>query len=189
MEVATQLFAFSTSWGWMGMAVSPAGLAGLTLPRPSEEATRALLQSEHPLGDWVECDPWPDLNHKLLDYLGGLRVDFSDVPLDYPPTGSFRLRVWEICARIPYGQTRTYAQLAMEAGSPRGFRAVGGAMASNPIPIIVPCHRVVGSSGSLTGFGGGIDQKRRHARHGSENPRLAQVEQLAPCRLPTPDSN
>jgi O-6-methylguanine DNA methyltransferase len=145
----------------MAMAVSEKGLAGLTLPRASAEATRALLQKEHPLGNWVDESPLPDLSHELMEYLEGRAADFSRVPLDLPATGPFRRRVWEICAAIPYGQTRTYAQLAIEAGSPRAFRAVGSAMASNPVPIVVPCHRVLGSSGSLVGFGGGIEQKRR----------------------------
>lgn len=145
----------------MGMAVSERGLAGLTLPRQSEELAWSLLRTEHPRGIHAAENPWPELQEKLLAYLAGKRMDFSDVSLDLPHRPPFRRLVWDACARIPYGETRTYAGLAAEVGSPRAFRAVGGAMASNPIPIIVPCHRVVGSNGSLTGFGGGLEQKKR----------------------------
>ena len=70
------------------------------------------------------------------------------------------MRVWRAMAEIPYGQTRTYGDIAAQAGSPGAARAVGGACHDNPIMIILPCHRVVGASGSLTGFGGGLGAKR-----------------------------
>ncbi len=159
--MAVDLCIFPTNWGWMGVAISERGLAGLILPRPSQEATWALLEKAHPAGRHVEGDPWPELRQKLLDYLAGQIPDFSDIPLDLPPGPPFWRRVWDRCARIPYGETATYLGLAKEVGSPRAFRAVGSAMAANPIPIIIPCHRVVGSDGSLTGFGGGLDQKKR----------------------------
>ncbi len=143
------------------MAVSDRGLAGLTLPRSTEAAAWEILQKEHPAGVRVDGDRWPALRESLTAYLGGEASDFSGLSLDLPSGPPFWRRVWEACARIPYGETRTYAALAAEVGSPRAFRAVGGAMASNPIPIIVPCHRVVGSDGSLVGFGGGLEQKRR----------------------------
>ncbi|HUI76217.1 MAG TPA: methylated-DNA--[protein]-cysteine S-methyltransferase [Candidatus Acidoferrum sp.] len=73
----------------------------------------------------------------------------------------FQLSVWEELRRIPYGETRTYGQLAKMIGNPKAVRAVGLANGQNPIPIIVPCHRVIGSDGSLTGFGGGIENKRK----------------------------
>jgi len=69
--------------------------------------------------------------------------------------------VWEVARAIPRGETRTYGQIARQVGSPRAARAVGQAMANNPWPVIVPCHRVLGSDGRLTGFGGGLEMKRR----------------------------
>jgi methylated-DNA-[protein]-cysteine S-methyltransferase len=94
-------------------------------------------------------------------YVAGQRAGF-DLEFDLSWLGTeFRRRVLEECVRIPRGQTVTYAELARRAGRPKAFRAVGHTMATNPIPIVIPCHRVVGSNGSLTGFGGGIDMKRR----------------------------
>jgi len=97
---------------------------------------------------------------QLRDYLDGRRTEF-DVELDLGWMTAFRRRVMEECAKIPRGQTSTYADLARRAGSPRAFRAVGRTMATNPVPIVVPCHRVLGSGGGLHGFGGGLDMKER----------------------------
>jgi O-6-methylguanine DNA methyltransferase len=143
------------------MAVSERGLAGLTLPVATEEAAWDRLRSGWPAGVPASSQAWPELRQRLLDYLAGEPVDFSEFPIDLPSRPPFWRRVWDACARIPYGEIRSYAQLAREAGAPRAFRAVGGAMAANPIPLVIPCHRVVGSDGSLVGFGGGVDQKRR----------------------------
>jgi O-6-methylguanine DNA methyltransferase len=159
--MAVTLSVFPSSWGWVGIAISEKGLAGITLPRPTEEASWSLLRTEHPGATRSQGDEWAEVRQRLLDYLEGKCADFSNIPLDLPDGPPFHRKVWEACARIPYGETRSYAQLAAEAGSPRAFRAVGSAMASNPIPIIVPCHRVVGSNGSLVGFGGGLPQKKR----------------------------
>ncbi len=155
------LSVFCSEWGWLGMAVSDRGLAGLILPQPTEEAAWSALRSGWPEGAPASHDLWPHLRGKLLNYLAGRPVEFSDIPLDLPERPPFFRRVWEACARIPYGETRSYADLAREAGSPRACRAVGGAMAANPVPIVVPCHRVIGRDGSLTGFGGGLEQKKR----------------------------
>lgn len=155
------LSVFPSGWGWLGIAISPRGLAGLVLPQPTAEAAWSRLHSRWPTGVRSEAIALPEIQQKLLDYLAGELVDFADVPLDLPERPPFRRRVWERCARIPYGETRSYADLAREAGSPGASRAVGGAMAANPIPIVIPCHRVVGSNGTLVGFGGGIEQKKR----------------------------
>lgn len=159
--MSISLSVFSSGWGWIGMAVSEQGLAGLTLPRATEEAAWTQLNAGWPQGTPSSSDQWPELRQRLLDYLDGNPVDFSDVALDLPARPPFWRQVWEACARIPYGETRSYAELARQAGAPRAFRAVGGAMAANPIPLVIPCHRVVGSDGRLVGFGGGVEQKRR----------------------------
>ena len=96
---------------------------------------------------------------QVAAYLEGKREHF-DLPL--APSGTpFQQRVWNEIARIPYGATITYAELARRAGSPRSARAAGAATGRNPLSIIVPCHRVVGSSGSLTGYAGGLERKHR----------------------------
>jgi methylated-DNA-[protein]-cysteine S-methyltransferase len=99
-----------------------------------------------------------EVERQLRAYFAGEREDF-DVPLR--PAGTpFQLAVWEALRAIPYAETRSYAQQAAAIGRPRAVRAVGAANGRNPISIIVPCHRVVGADGGLTGYGGGIAQKR-----------------------------
>ena len=96
---------------------------------------------------------------QLRDYFASRRRDF-ELPLD--AVGSpFQKRVWGQLVTIPYGETRTYAQVAAAMGSPRAVRAVGAANRANPIAIVVPCHRVIGSSGKLVGYGGGLALKKR----------------------------
>src|SRR5581483_906108 len=99
-----------------------------------------------------------EVRTQLLAYFAGRLTEF-DLPL--APVGSdFQLRVWDELRRIPYGATTSYGELARRLGDVSASRAVGSANASNPLPIVVPCHRVVGADGSLTGFGGGLPVKR-----------------------------
>lgn len=95
---------------------------------------------------------------QLREYFAGDRTEF-DLPLATSGT-SFQQAVWTQLATIPYGETRSYGELAAAVGAPGSARAVGLANGSNPIPIVVPCHRVIGANGSLTGYGGGMDRKR-----------------------------
>jgi methylated-DNA-[protein]-cysteine S-methyltransferase len=95
---------------------------------------------------------------QLRSYFAGTLQVF-DVPLELGGT-DFQRRVWGALVKIPYGETRSYSQIALQIGAPRAVRAVGAANGRNPIPIIVPCHRVIGASGSLVGFGGGLVWKR-----------------------------
>jgi methylated-DNA-[protein]-cysteine S-methyltransferase len=105
---------------------------------------------------------------QLLDYLAGLRRDF-DLPL--APEGTpFQQQVWAQLRRIPWGETRSYAQLARAVDCPKGFRAVGMANSRNPIPILIPCHRVIGADGKLTGYAGGVELKRKLLEH-EKNPK------------------
>lgn len=94
---------------------------------------------------------------QLLEYLSGARRSF-DLPLD-PAGTAFQRSVWEALRAIPYGQTRTYGEMAAAVGRPRAVRAVGQANHVNPLPIFIPCHRVVGKNGALTGYAGGLDLK------------------------------
>ncbi|GGV05649.1 methylated-DNA--protein-cysteine methyltransferase [Streptomyces litmocidini] len=108
-----------------------------------------------------EPDPRPfgEAIRQLDAYFAGELTEF-ELPLKLIGT-PFQLRVWEQLLRIPYGETRTYGELAEELGSPGASRAVGLANGKNPVSIIVPCHRVVGAGGGLTGYGGGLDRKQR----------------------------
>lgn len=95
---------------------------------------------------------------ELDQYFKGERRVFT---LPVKPEGTaFQREVWEALLRIPYGQTRSYKDLALSVNRPKAFRAVGGANHNNPISIVIPCHRVIGASGKLTGYGGGLDRKR-----------------------------
>jgi len=95
---------------------------------------------------------------QLDEYLNGNRKEF-DIPLLMIGTG-FQRRVWKALMRVPYGATYTYGQIAEDVGSPRAVRAVGGAARANPISIIIPCHRIIGSDGELVGYGGGLPLKK-----------------------------
>lgn len=95
---------------------------------------------------------------QLTEYFDGERTEF-DLPLTLAGT-AFQKQVWSTLLDIPYAATWSYAELAQRIGQPNAFRAVGAANGQNPIPVIVPCHRVVGANGSLTGYGGGLDRKR-----------------------------
>ena len=121
---------------------------------------RMVDQTYGPSRDGWEPDDeaFPDAVEQLDAYFAGGRTEF-DLDLNLVGT-SFQRRVWEALLTIPYGETRSYGQIAQQIGSPGASRAVGLANGHNPIGIIVPCHRVIGSNGSLTGYGGGLDRKR-----------------------------
>nr|WP_024443455.1 methylated-DNA--[protein]-cysteine S-methyltransferase [Mycobacterium sp. UM_WGJ] len=108
---------------------------------------------------WRRADTaFSDVAQQLSAYFAG---DLTEFDVDYALLGTdFQRRVWTALLTIPYGQTRSYGELASQIGSPTASRAVGLANGRNPISIIVPCHRVIGSNGSLTGYGGGIDRKK-----------------------------
>ncbi|EFL18545.1 methylated-DNA--[protein]-cysteine S-methyltransferase [Streptomyces sp. C] len=104
-------------------------------------------------------EPFPEVRRQLAAYFGGELTEFT-VPVRLEGT-AFQRSVWEQLVRIPYGRTWSYGQLAAELGKPNASRAVGLANGKNPVGIIVPCHRVIGASGSMTGYGGGIERKVR----------------------------
>ena len=118
-----------------------------------------LLKPEDEISTENEKTPLLDQAAKELEeYFAGRRQAF-DLPLSASGT-AFERTVWQALTDIPFGETRTYGQLAARIGRPKGARAVGGACARNPLLIVVPCHRVIGSSGALTGFAAGMDAKR-----------------------------
>lgn len=116
-------------------------------------------QTQQPDPSWHhQKDAFPQARSQLAEYFAGKRREF-DFPFE--PSGTpFQRQVLDALQRIPYGETRSYADIAEELGNPRAVRAVGAANARNPLPIVIPCHRVIGKNGSLTGFGGGLDTKR-----------------------------
>ena len=143
----------------------PTPVGRLTLVAGDKGLMAILWENDDPLrvrlGDLVERPDHPVLlqtEQQLGDYFAGRRKIF-DVELEFVGT-DFQKQVWAALLRIPFGETRTYAQIAHEIGNPKSVRAVGAANGKNPISIIAPCHRVIGSNGSLTGFAGGLAAKR-----------------------------
>jgi methylated-DNA-[protein]-cysteine S-methyltransferase len=147
--------------GTLLVAVTPKGLVRLAYLDAGEEEESVLEQLAVSVSPRVLASPrkLDEPRRELDQYFSGRRRQF-EVPLDWQLTRGFARRVLEATARIPFGSTATYKQVATEAGSPRAFRAAGNALGSNPIPIIVPCHRILHSGGGLGGYTGGLDRKR-----------------------------
>ncbi|HEV2902294.1 MAG TPA: methylated-DNA--[protein]-cysteine S-methyltransferase [Gaiellaceae bacterium] len=147
-----------TPVGPLLVAVTDRGLCRVSFdPEPDRELDSLarhfgvrVLRSRRPV------DP---VRRELDEYFEGNRRDF-DLPLDLRGREGFSRDILERLAKVPYGEVTTYKSLAVEAGNPNAARAVGTIMNRNPIPIVLPCHRVVGSNGSLVGYGGGLDRKR-----------------------------
>lgn len=138
---------------------SPIGLLTLAGDGPVLTNLRMADQTYEPdRADWELDDrAFPDAVEQLEAYFAGELHDF-DLRLDMHGT-DFQKRVWNALRTIPYGETRSYGEIAQQIGAPTAFRAVGLANGHNPIAVIVPCHRVIGANGSLTGFGGGLERK------------------------------
>jgi methylated-DNA-[protein]-cysteine S-methyltransferase len=157
-----KLFWIRIKRGILASVWSAQGLYELTFPYPTQQEARTHLTTtalaEEPL-DSVQQTWLQSLTSELTDYFSGKPVVFS-VPIDWSGYSEFRLKALRFTAAIPAGQVATYGGVAMAVGRPGAARAVGGAMHANRTPIVVPCHRVIGSDGSLTGFGGGLTLKQ-----------------------------
>jgi methylated-DNA-[protein]-cysteine S-methyltransferase len=149
---------FNTSFGWIAIMSSGKGLVATTLPQRTEQ--HALMALGRDIGQAnQDASGLEDIVARILAYFKGDRVDFND---RVDPEGTpFQRRVWATTRRIPYGETKSYLWIARQIGKPRAARAVGQALGANPLPIIVPCHRVLTSAGDLGGFGGGLELKRK----------------------------
>jgi methylated-DNA-[protein]-cysteine S-methyltransferase len=124
-----------------------------------------------PEPDWIYNEkPFAEVRRQLNEYFAGERKTF-ELPLKLTGT-EFQVQVLEELQRIPYGETKSYRDIAESIGRPKAVRAVGAANGRNPIPIIIPCHRVIGSHGELTGFGGGLATKEALLRLEAENSAL-----------------
>ncbi|HUL02217.1 MAG TPA: methylated-DNA--[protein]-cysteine S-methyltransferase [Gemmatimonadales bacterium] len=148
---ATAFSCLSTPVGELTLTASDAALTGVYFP--SSRQVPRLHAGEQGAGGEVLALA----RRQLEEYFAGSRTTF-ELPLALAGT-PFELRVWEMLQRIPYGTTTSYGELARRLDEPSASRAVGTANARNPIPIIVPCHRVIGANGDLTGYGGGLDRK------------------------------
>ena len=148
---------FSTDAGWVGILASAYGLQRTTLPQPSAQAARRLLGITTDAADSPRR--FDDLTARLRAYFQGKWTAFPD-RLDLATATRFQRKIWAATRLIPCGETRSYAWVAEQIGKPGSARAVGQALARNPLPVIVPCHRVTASKGHLGGFSGGTAMKR-----------------------------
>lgn len=148
--------------GVLWLARTPRGLAGIELGGTEEQALAAWARrtGRGSVRDDAALRPWAE---ELQRYFDGTARAFA-LPRDVLEGTPFQRRVWAALATIPYGETRSYKWLAREVGRAAGFRAVGAANGRNPLPIVVPCHRVVNADGRLGGYGGGLDAKRHLLR-------------------------
>ena len=157
---------FETEWGWMAVAASVRGVMAILLPVKHRQTAEAAVRrwcknpglwkfESHPDGVLLET-----AKRQVGDYLHGQRHAL-DFPLDLSSGSPFQRRVWRVTQRIPYGRVRSYRWVAERVGGRRYARAVGLALGANPVPIVVPCHRIVASHGGLGGFTGGLRAKRR----------------------------
>jgi methylated-DNA-[protein]-cysteine S-methyltransferase len=146
-------------FGKLTVAVTDRGLVRLAFPEEDLDAVLERLATRIS-PRIVEAPAAPDpLRRELEEYFAGRRRRF-ELALDWTLVGPFGQRVLRAASAIPYGEVLSYTQVAAEAGSPRGSRAAGNALGSNPIPIVVPCHRVLRSGGALGGYAGGLERKR-----------------------------
>lgn len=144
---------FATEVGLISLQADNNALTKIILPRPSRQHVTAKHQAmpDHPV--------LQNAARQISEYLQGSRTSF-ELPLTITGT-NFQQKVWQIIKEIPYGQTLSYGDIARKLGGTGKARAVGGAAHANPLPLVIPCHRVIGSDGSLTGFGGGLELKTK----------------------------
>ncbi len=150
---------FRTNMGWVGVLGSSQGLLATTLPQSSAQKARLQLGDGVTYASWSP-DSFKDVINRLSGYFYGADVSFPD-KLDLSQAAPFQRQVWEITRHIPYGETRSYGWVAEQLGKPEALRAVGQALSKNPLPIIIPCHRVIATNGRVGGFSGGTEMKRR----------------------------
>jgi methylated-DNA-[protein]-cysteine S-methyltransferase len=152
---------FDSPVGTLLVAVTPRGLVRLAYLDDGEGEASVLEQLAATVSPRVLAAPrkLDEPRRELDQYFAGRRRQF-EIPLDWQLTRGFGRRVLEATARIPYGATATYKRVATDAGNARAYRAAGNALGSNPIPIIVPCHRILHAGGGLGGYTGGLERKR-----------------------------
>jgi methylated-DNA-[protein]-cysteine S-methyltransferase len=147
--------------GRLLLAATPRGLVRLAYLDGGEQEDAVLEQLARRVSPRILAAPrrLDEPRRELEQYFESVRNRF-EIPLDWQLTRGFGRRVLEATARIPFGSVSTYKRVATEAGSPRGSRAAGNALGANPLPIVVPCHRVLHSTGGIGGYTGGLDRKR-----------------------------
>ena len=150
---------FNVDLGWVGILGSAQGLLRTTLPQHSADEVRQQLADSINDAIWAP-HLFKESTERLRIYFSGRRITFPD-RLDLSWATHFQRQVWEATKLIPYSETQSYLWVAKQIKKPRAMRAVGQALGRNPLPIIVPCHRVIASNGKLGGFGGGLEMKKQ----------------------------
>jgi methylated-DNA-[protein]-cysteine S-methyltransferase len=151
-----------TNLGWVVVTLSDGGLRSITLPLVSREDAHAEASERGATGPASAAEA--EAIERTISALVSGRPPGEHPEIDWNGITPFRRAVLEACASIPIGETRSYAWLAEQAGSPRASRAAGRVMATNPWPLLIPCHRVIGSDGGLHGYGGGLPMKQELLR-------------------------
>lgn len=152
---------FETRFGWAAVAGTDGMLTRVVLPVESRDESARSVRAGLASDSVEDVAAFGSLPQRLRDYFDGEPVDLSNVPVDLDMQPPFVRKALLECKKVEHGTVVTYAEIARRAGSAKACRAVGNAMASNPAPVVVPCHRVIASSGGLGGFSGGLEWKRR----------------------------
>ena len=156
-----QAIIFKSRWGWMGISETTKGIDAVVLPKGSRQAVLSELRlSDVELLEGRMSSRLRKAQTQLTDYLTGVRRSF-DLPLDLSRGTSFQQKVWRTLRRVSYGQLRSYQWVAVRVGGGQYARAVGNAVGANPMPVVIPCHRIVAQDASLGGFSGGLPTKRK----------------------------
>jgi methylated-DNA-[protein]-cysteine S-methyltransferase len=152
---------FKSRWGWMGVSETTKGIDAIVLPKATRQAALSELQAASAeLLDGQVSPLLREAQAQLTDYLAGTRRSF-DLSLDLSRGTSFQRKIWRTLRRISYGRLRSYQWVAVRVGGRQYARAVGNAVGANPMPIVIPCHRIVAQDTSLGGFSGGLPTKRK----------------------------
>jgi O-6-methylguanine DNA methyltransferase len=167
MQKTTKYVIFRTKWGYFGLAGIDTALRRTCLPEPKPEKVKLLLLRGLPAAQF-DRRFFADVQEQIKTYFDGVCVNFSpDIPVMLDGFSPFCTSVLTACRRVTFGQTVTYAGLAKRSGYPRAVRAVGNALAKNPLPLLIPCHRIIRNDGRLGGFSapGGLSLKKKLLVH------------------------
>jgi len=166
MQKAIKYTIFKTKWGYFGLVGTEYALCRTQLPGPKREKIKSLLLKNMPAAQF-DKSLFTSLQEQITAYFEGSCVDFRTVPVVLYGFSSFFGSVLSACRNIEFGRTLSYSGLAKKTGRPAAARAVGGALAKNPLPLIIPCHRITRSDGKIGGFSaiGGKDLKAKLLKH------------------------